>query len=150
MHMRGTPRSMQSDTFYEDVVAEIGTFLHERLAAVQAAGVARKRIIVDPGVGFGKTQAQNLELLSRLSELLALGVPLLTGWSRKATLARLSGVSATPPAERTAAQRATLDAASIAASLLAVQRGARIVRVHNVAAMVAALAVWKAAPDGRG
>ena len=150
MHMRGTPRSMQSDTLYEDVVAEIGTFLRDRIAAVRAAGVARERIVVDPGVGFGKTQAQNLELLSRQGELLALGVPLLTGWSRKATLARLAGVSATPPAERSAAQRATLDAASIAASLLAVQRGVRIVRVHNVAAMVAALAVWKAAPDGRG
>ncbi|MEO8526141.1 MAG: dihydropteroate synthase [Caldimonas sp.] len=147
MHMRGTPRSMQSDTLYEDVVAEIGTFLRDRIAAVQAAGVARGRIVVDPGVGFGKGPAQNLELLSRQGELLALGVPLLTGWSRKATIARLAGVSATPPAERTAAQRATLDAASIAASLLAVQRGARIVRVHNVAAMVAALAVWKAAPD---
>ncbi len=150
MHMRGTPGSMQSDTCYEDVVAEIGSFLRERVAAVQAAGVARERIVVDPGVGFGKTQAQNLQLLSRQSELLALGVPLLTGWSRKATLARLAGVSATAPAQRSAAQRATLDAASVAASLLAVQRGARIVRVHNVAAMVAALAVWKAAPDGRG
>ena len=150
MHMRGTPRSMQSDTLYEDVVAEIGAFLRDRIAAVQAAGVAHERIVVDPGVGFGKVPAQNLELLSRQAELLALGVPLLTGWSRKATLARLAGVSATPPAERTAAQRATLDAASIAASLLAVQRGARIVRVHNVAAMVAALAVWKAAPDARG
>ena len=150
MHMRGTPRSMQSDTLYEDVVAEIGAFLRERIAAVRAAGVAYDRVVVDPGVGFGKTEAQNLELLSRQGELLALGVPLLTGWSRKATLARLSGVSATRPAERTTAQRATLDAASIAASLLAVQRGARIVRVHNVAAMVAALAVLKAAPDARG
>jgi dihydropteroate synthase len=150
MHMRGTPRSMQADTHYEDVVAEIGSFLRERIAAVQAAGVARERIVVDPGVGFGKLPVQNLELLSRQRELNELGVPLLTGWSRKATLARLSGVAATPPAERTAAQRATLDAASVAASLLSVQRGARIVRVHNVAAMVAALAVWKAAPEPRG
>ncbi len=112
--------------------------------------MARERIVVDPGIGFGKTPAQNLELLSRQEELLALGLPLLTGWSRKSTLARLAGVSATPPAERSAEQRATLDAASVAASLLAVQRGARIVRVHNVAAMVAALAVWKAAPGARG
>ena len=146
MHMRGTPRSMQEQTDYDDLVGEICAFLGERVAAVEAAGVARERIVVDPGVGFGKTQAQNLELLSRQEELLALGVPLLTGWSRKSTLARLAGVSATPPAERSAVQRATLDAASVAASLLAVQRGARIVRVHNVAAMVAALAVWKAAP----
>jgi len=150
MHMRGTPRSMQGETDYADLVGEIGTFLGERVATVEAAGVARARIVVDPGVGFGKTPAQNLELLSRQEELLALGLPLLTGWSRKSTLARLAGVSATPPAQRSAAQRATLDAASVAASLLAVQRGARIVRVHNVAAMVAALAVWKAAPEARG
>ena len=150
MHMRGTPRSMQGETDYVDLVGEIGAFLRERVAVVQAAGVARERIVVDPGVGFGKTQAQNLELLSRQAELLALGVPILAGWSRKSTLARLAGVSATPPAQRSAGQRATLDAASIAASLLAVQRGARIVRVHNVAAMVAALAVWKAAPAARG
>ena len=150
MHMRGTPRSMQSDPRYDDVVAEVAAFLRERVAAVQAAGVVRERIVVDPGIGFGKTPAQNLELLARQGELLALGVPVLTGWSRKSTLARLAGVSATPPAERSAAQRASVDAASVAASLLAVQRGARVVRVHNVAAMIAALAVWKAAPEGRG
>ena len=150
MHMRGMPLTMQSDTRYDDVVAEIAAFLRERIAVVRAAGVARERIVVDPGVGFGKTPPQNLELLSRQRELLSLGVPLLTGWSRKATMARLAGVSATPPAERTPAQRAALDAASVAASLLAVQRGARIVRVHNVAAMVAALAVLEAAPDRRG
>ena len=150
MHMRGTPRSMQGETDYVDLVGEIGVFLRQRVGVVEAAGVARERIVVDPGVGFGKTQAQNLELLSRQVELLALGVPILTGWSRKSTLARLAGVSATPPAQRSAGQRARLDAASIAASLLAVQRGARIVRVHNVAAMVAALAVWKAAPAARG
>jgi len=150
MHMRGTPRSMQGETSYADLVGEIGAFLGERVAAVEAAGVARERIVVDPGVGFGKTQAQNLELLSRQDELLALGVPILVGWSRKSTLARLAGVWATPPADRSAAQRTALDTASVAASLLAVQRGARIVRVHNVAAMVAALAVWKAAPEARG
>ena len=150
MHMRGTPSTMQSDTRYEDVVAEIEGFLRARIAAVRAAGVGQERIVVDPGVGFGKTPAQNLELLSRQTELLALGVPLLTGWSRKATLARLSGLSATSPSERTPIQRAVLDAASVAASLLAVQRGARIVRVHNVAAMVAALAVLEAAPERRG
>ena len=150
MHMRGTPRSMQGETDYVDLIGEIGAFLRQRVAVVEAAGVARERIVVDPGVGFGKTLAQNLALLSRQAELFALGVPILTGWSRKSTLARLAGVSATPPAQRSAGQRATLDAASIAASLLAVQRGARIVRVHNVAAMDAALAVWKAAPAARG
>ena len=150
MHMRGTPRSMQRETDYADLLGEIGAFLGERVAAAEAVGIARERIVVDPGIGFGKTPAQNLELLSRQHELLALGVPLLAGWSRKSTLARLAGVAATPAAERSPAQRATLDAASVAASLLAVQRGARIVRVHHVAAMVAALAVWKAAPEPRG
>jgi dihydropteroate synthase len=149
MHMRGTPRSMQQETGYADLLGEIGAFLGARVAAAEAAGVARERIVVDPGIGFSKTPAQNLELLARQGELLALGVPLLAGWSRKSTLARLAGVSATPPHERSAEQRATLDAASVAASLLAVQRGARIVRVHNVAATVAALAVWKAAPEAR-
>jgi dihydropteroate synthase len=145
MHMRGTPRSMQSQTDYGDVVAEVIAFLEQRIDAVAAAGVARERIVVDPGVGFGKTPAQNLEILRRQRELLAIGVPLLVGWSRKSTLARLVGVGATPPAERTAAERARLDAASVVAAVLAVERGARLVRVHDVAATVAALAVWRAA-----
>ena len=130
-------------------VEDVGAFLGERVGAVEAAGVARERIVVDPGVGFGKTPAQNLELLSRQQELLALGVPILAGWSRKSTLARLAGVWDTAPADRTPAQQARLAAASVAASLLAVQRGARIVRVHDVAATVAGLAVWKAAPAVR-
>ena len=145
MHMRGTPRSMQRQTDYDDVVAEVSAFLRERIDAVTAAGIARERIVVDPGVGFGKAPAQNLELLRRQRELLALGVPLLAGWSRKSTLARVAGVGATPPSERTAAQRARLDAASVVAAVLAVERGASIVRVHDVAATVAALAVWQAA-----
>jgi dihydropteroate synthase len=151
MHMRGTPRSMQAETVYDDVVGEVVAFLAERIAALEAAGVDRSRIVADPGVGFAKTPAHNLALLDRQAELGALGVPILAGWSRKSTLARLSGVWPTPPAERTPRQRATLDAASIAAALLAVQRGARIVRVHDVAGTVAALAVWKAAPgSGHG
>ena len=145
MHMRGTPQTMQADTAYGDVVAEVVDFLRERVAALRAAGVAVDRIVADPGIGFGKKAPQNLELLRRESELLAIGVPLLAGWSRKATLAQLTGVSATPPHERSAAQLATLDAASAAAALLAVQGGARVVRVHNVAATVAALALWQAA-----
>jgi dihydropteroate synthase len=145
MHMRGTPPTMQSDTTYDDVVADVCAFLRERVEVLRAAGVADARVVVDPGIGFGKTPAQNFALLEGESELLAIGRPVLVGWSRKATLARLAGVFATPPAERSAAQRAALDAASTAAALLAVQGGARIVRVHNVAATVAALAVWKAA-----
>ena len=144
MHMRGTPPTMQSDTTYDDVVADVCAFLRERVEVLRAAGVADARVVVDPGIGFGKTAAQNFALLEGESELLAIGRPVLVGWSRKATLARLAGVFATPPAERSAAQRAALDAASAAAALLAVQGGARIVRVHNVAATVAALAVWKA------
>ncbi len=145
MHMRGTPHSMQSDTVYDDVVAEVVAFLRERIEALNAAGIASERIVVDPGIGFGKKAAQNFELLGRQAELLAIGAPVLAGWSRKATLARLAGVSTTPREARSAAQRATLDAASAAAALLAIQGGASIVRVHDVAATVAALAVWKAA-----
>jgi dihydropteroate synthase len=145
MHMRGTPQSMHLDTRYGDVVGEVVSFLQERIAVLQSAGIARERIVVDPGIGFGKGAEQNFALLERQAELLAIGAPLLAGWSRKATLARLAGVAATPPAERSPTQRATLDAASAVAALLAVQGGASIVRVHNVAAAVAALAVWKAA-----
>jgi dihydropteroate synthase len=150
MHMRGTPRSMQRQTDYGDVVAEVAAFLGERIAAATEAGIERTRIVADPGIGFGKTAAQNFALLARQDELLALGVPLLAGWSRKSTLAQLIGVGATPPGERSAAERARLDATSVVAAILAVQRGARIVRVHDVAATVAGLAVWQAAaPGGR-
>jgi dihydropteroate synthase len=145
MHMRGTPQTMQADTSYDDVVAEVVGFLRGRIAVLRSAGIAVERIVADPGIGFGKMAPQNLELLRREGELLAIGVPVLAGWSRKATLAQLTGVSGTPPAERSAAQRATLDAASAVAALLAVQGGARIVRVHNVAATMAALALWRAA-----
>jgi len=149
MHMHGVPRSMQSDTVCGDVVAEVAGFLRQRIEAARSAGVDNDRIVVDPGIGFGKTAAQNCDLLARQADLLALGVPLLAGWSRKSTLARIAGVAAAPPQGRSAAQRARLDAASVAAALLAVERGASIVRVHDVAGTVAALAVWKAAPGGR-
>jgi dihydropteroate synthase len=149
MHMRGTPQSMLLEASHEDVVGEVVAFLRERVAALQAAGIARERIVIDPGIGFAKKAEENFELLGRQAELLAIGTPVLAGWSRKATLARLAGVAATPPAERSPAQRATLDAASAAAALLAVQGGARIVRVHNVAATVAALALWRAASGRR-
>jgi dihydropteroate synthase len=149
MHMRGTPATMQTDTHYDDVVAEVVGFLRERVGALGRAGIASERIVVDPGIGFGKKAPENLELLRRQRELLAIGVPVLAGWSRKATLARLSGVAAISPAERSATQRGTLDAASAAAALLAVQRGASIVRVHNVAATVATLALWQAASAER-
>ena len=93
MHMRGTPSTMQADTQYADVVAEVMAFLRGRIEALESAGIARNRIVVDPGIGFGKGAPQNLQLLSRQSELNAIGVPVLAGWSRKTTLARLSGVA---------------------------------------------------------
>lgn len=142
MHSRGEPGTMRDLAQYADVVTEVHDVLAVRLADVQAAGVAAERIVVDPGIGFAKTAAQNLALLQRQHELLAVGRPLLVGWSRKGTLGRITG--------RGVDERA---AASVAAALIAVQRGASIVRVHDVAATVDALAVWRAAvadPDVPG
>jgi len=144
MHMRGTPRSMQAEPVYADVVGEVAAFLGQRMDAAEAAGIDRERIVVDPGIGFGKAPAHNVELLRRQDALLALGVPLLVGWSRKSTLARLAGLDPTAPAGRSPVEQERLVAASVAAAVLAVERGARIVRVHDVAATVAALAVWHA------
>jgi dihydropteroate synthase len=144
MHTRGTPASMKGEARYDDVVADVRAFLRERIDVVEAAGVARERIVADPGIGFAKTAEHNLELLARHEELLALGVPILAGWSRKSTIARLAGVAA-PAAERTDDERNRIVAASVAAAVLAVERGARIVRVHDVAATVAALQVLHAA-----
>lgn len=149
MHMRGTPRSMQGENRYDDVVAEVAAFLRERVAVVEAAGILGERIVVDPGIGFAKTPGQNLELLARQDELLLVGRPLLIGWSRKSTLARLAGLAATQ-APRPHAELATLDAASAAAAVLAVQRGASIVRAHNIAATAAAFAVWRGAMPRQG
>jgi dihydropteroate synthase len=134
MHMRGEPRSMQAQPEYGDVVTEVSAFLRERLQALQGAGVAAERIVLDPGIGFGKSVEHNLELLRRQRELLALGRPLLLGWSRKSTLGAVTG---RPVSERLAA--------SVAAALAAVQRGASIIRVHDVAATADALKVWRSA-----
>lgn len=133
MHMRGEPGTMQQNPQYTDVVAEVGAFLASRVAAAQAAGIARERIAVDPGFGFGKTLAHNLELLRRLGELAAHGVPLLVGLSRKSMLGAITG---RPEADRLAP--------SIAAALLAAQHGAKILRVHDVKETREALAVWQA------
>ena len=134
MHMQGEPGSMQRQPAYDDVVAEVVEFLRERDGALRRRGIDAERIVLDPGIGFGKTPAHNLELLRRQRELLALGRPLLLGWSRKSTLGIVTG---RPVGERLVA--------SVAAALAAVERGARIVRVHDVAATVDALAVWRAA-----
>ncbi|MBA3588399.1 dihydropteroate synthase [Methylibium sp.] len=134
MHMRGEPKSMQADPHYGDVVAEVADFLRERMQALLARGVGPARIALDPGIGFGKTPAHNFELLARQRELLALGAPLLAGWSRKSSLGTLTG----RPVEGRLV-------ASVASALAAVQLGARIVRVHDVAETVDALKVWRAA-----
>jgi dihydropteroate synthase len=138
MHMKGEPATMQAEAVYGDVVAEVIAFLQQRVDEVVAAGISRERIAVDPGIGFAKSADHNLVLLSRQRELLALGLPLLVGWSRKGTLGLLTG---RPVDERAAA--------SVAAALAAVHRGAHIVRVHDVAATVDALKVWQAADLGR-
>jgi dihydropteroate synthase len=138
MHMRGDPATMQQHAVYGDVVAEVAGFLRERMQAVRAGGIAPERIVLDPGIGFAKSAEHNRELLRRQPELLALGRPLLLGWSRKSTLGAITGRRA--PGERLVA--------SVAAALAAVQHGARIVRVHDVAATVDALRVWQAAGLG--
>jgi len=137
MHMRGTPASMQQAPEYVDVVADVRAFLMARAGVCEAAGIARDRIALDPGFGFGKTQAHNLALLARLDEIVALGYPLLAGLSRKSTLGAITG---RPQGERVAA--------SVAAALLAVERGASIVRVHDVRETADALAVWRAVNSG--
>ena len=134
MHMQGEPPSMQAQPRYRDVVADVQTMLQARAEALLGAGVAADRLVLDPGIGFGKTSEHNLELLRRQRELLALGRPLLVGWSRKSTLGVLTG---RPVEDRLAA--------SLAAALAAVAHGARILRVHDVAATADALKVWSAA-----
>jgi dihydropteroate synthase len=134
MHMQGVPQGMQAAPEYADVVVEVSQFLKLRAQALIATGVRPERIVLDPGIGFGKTVEHNLELLRRQSELQALGFPVLVGWSRKSTLGAVTGK---PTGDRLAA--------SVVAALAAVQRGARIVRVHDVAATVDALKVWNAA-----
>lgn len=134
MHMRGEPGTMQAEPEYQDVVAEVKAFLLARVSELKARGVNDERITLDPGVGFGKTAQHNLELLRRQPELLTTGYPLLVGWSRKSTLGVVTG--------RQVDERL---AASVAAALAAVQQGARVVRVHDVAATVDALKLWQAA-----
>ncbi len=135
MHMQGEPGSMQVAPHYDndDVVGAVTAFLADRRDAAEAAGIARERIVLDPGIGFGKTPGHNLALARQQDQLLALGCPLLLGWSRKSTLGGLTG---RPVGERTVA--------SVAAALAAVHRGAAIVRVHDVAETVDALKVWHA------
>jgi len=133
MHMQGEPRSMQRDPQYEDVVAEVTAFLAQRVKAAQQAGIARERIVIDPGFGFGKNTAHNLGLLRGLHKIAGLGQPVLVGLSRKSLFGKITGK---PVADRVSA--------SVAAALLAVERGAALVRVHDVAATRDALLVLNA------
>jgi dihydropteroate synthase len=134
MHMQGDPRTMQNAPRYGDVVREVKDFFRERLGAAAAAGIREDRVLLDPGIGFGKTLEHNLELLRRLAELDELGRPLVVGTSRKSFLGALSGGAA--PAER--------GPGTLASNLWAVAQGARLLRVHDAQAMRRALDVWKA------
>ncbi len=133
MHMQGEPRSMQQDPAYQDVIAEVRSYLAGRVQAAQAAGIGHERIVIDPGFGFGKTLTHNLKLLQDLCQFQGVCGALLAGLSRKTMLGQITG--------RDAGARVH---ASVAAALIAVQRGAHIVRVHDVAATRDALAVWAA------
>ncbi len=134
MHMQGVPVTMQQQVSQSDVLGNVKQFLEERTEACLNAGIQPQRLVLDPGIGFGKTPAQNWNLLQRQSELLSAGYPLLVGWSRKSTLGVITG-------------RAVSDrlAASVSVAVLAAERGASIIRVHDVAATVDALKVWAAA-----
>ena len=140
MHMLGDPRTMQVDPRYDDVVSEVKAFLEERAAFAVGEGIAEERIMVDPGIGFGKTVAHNLELLRRLDEIAALGFTLLLGTSRKGFLGKLVGRE--DPHERVAA--------TVATNVLALERGATVFRVHDVAATADALTVAAATLRGDG
>ena len=136
MHMHGEPASMQRQPMEGDAVPAVRSFLQHAAERLRERGVARERIAWDPGIGFGKTVAQNFSLLARQDELLAGGYPLLVGWSRKSSLGTVSGLAMS---ERLLP--------SVAAALLAVERGAHVVRVHDVRETVAALKVWAAMRD---
>jgi dihydropteroate synthase len=136
MHMQGEPATMQQHVVYTDVVSEVKDFLAERARICERAGIAANRIVVDPGFGFGKTVAHNLALLRWLEEIVALGYPIVVGLSRKSTIGAVTG--------RGMDDRV---AGSVAAALMAVERGAAIVRVHDVRETVDALKVWRAIED---
>ncbi len=137
MHMLGEPRLMQTAPDYDDVVADVHRFLAERIFAAEMSGILKKNIVVDPGFGFGKTTAHNLALLARLERFNDLGVPVLAGLSRKRSIAEITGRE--DPHHRVHG--------SVAAHLIAAQRGAKLLRVHDVAATMDALKIWNAVAD---
>ena len=138
MHMRGEPGTMQQGPVYADVLADVAGYLRDRVEKAVSAGVPRECVVVDPGIGFGKTVQHNLRLLANLDRLVALGLPVLVGVSRKSFLGQITG---RPLHDR--------DAASVSMALLAVDRGARIVRTHDVAATREGLLLWDALEDQR-
>jgi len=133
MHMHGEPLSMQLNPMSGDVMDSIEAFFKQQLAKTDNAGIQRSRLLIDPGIGFGKTVAQNFEILRKQQQLLKFEVPLLIGWSNKSSLGAVCGL----PAEKRLAP-------SLAAAVLALERGAKILRVHAVAETIAALSVWQA------
>jgi dihydropteroate synthase len=137
MHMQGEPKTMQQAPRYDDVLHDVQDFLHQRLQVMDAAGIDRKRIVLDPGFGFGKTPEQNYLMLRRLNEIDGQGLPWLLGLSRKSMIGHVTG---RVPAERVGG--------SVAAALAGVARGASIIRVHDVAATVDAVKVWQAIEYG--
>lgn len=139
MHMQGDPRTMQVAPRYDDVVSEVASFLEERLEFAVTQGIFEERICLDPGIGFGKTPDQNLELVRRLDRIVALGRPVLVGFSRKSTLAKVVGDEG--------AARGTLPA-SLGAAVVAFERGASLLRVHDVRETVEAIAVASAVERG--
>ena len=141
MHMHREPQTMQLQAMQGDVVAQVLLYLEQQAQLIHALGVQKNRIVLDPGIGFGKTFAQNFELLARQRELLAAGYPLLAGWSRKSSLAATSSTSPDLTTQMNTADRLV---PSVAAALLAVERGARVVRVHDVKETAQALKVWRA------
>ncbi len=141
MHMHREPQTMQLDAMQGDVVAEVLSFLEQQAEYLRSLGIHQDRIMLDPGIGFGKTVEQNFALLSRQNELLAAGYPLLAGWSRKSSLAAVSSTSLELVAQMDIADRMV---PSVTAAVLAVERGARVVRVHDVRETVQALKVWTA------
>jgi dihydropteroate synthase len=133
MHMQGEPRSMQLNPEYHDVVSQVREFLSQRLHAALESGISHEQLIIDPGFGFGKTQAQNIQMLRQLGRFCDLGVPVMVGISRKSMLGKITGADVNDRLH-----------ASVAAALVAVDKGAQIVRVHDVKATKEALAVYNA------
>jgi dihydropteroate synthase len=142
MHMHREPQTMQAAPMEGDVLPQVLAFLMQAALGLQQQGVAAQRIVLDPGIGFGKTVAQNFFLLARQRELLAAGYPLLAGWSRKSSLAAVAGSA---PAGAPTTDMGDRLIPSVVAAVLAAERGARVLRVHDVRETVQALKVWSAA-----